>query len=176
MKLTRPQPPKGIGADITPRTQAAPRLPVYRPIPPDIRPVRRRPAPPAVAPAVAAPTPAPHQPAPAESARAGAPSQRASWWALAQYPLIAVGALAAAFNATAGQALVGLFALYVIIRRPGSRLSFGVALFILLTIPLFQVLGRDGIAENAAIYVYELLVIGTISALFELRKTPEPPA
>jgi hypothetical protein len=79
--------------------------------------------------------------------------------------------LAAAFNAAIGQLFVAAFALYVLIRRPDTRLIFGVALFVLLTIPLFEALGRSGIAENAAIYVYELLVIGTISALLDLRKT-----
>jgi hypothetical protein len=110
-------------------------------------------------------------------ALAGPASPRASSTILTalQYGIITIGALVAAFNSTAGQILVGLYAGYVLIRRPGSRLTFAIALFILLTIPLFQALGRGGIAENAAIYVYELLVIGTISALFELRKTAEPP-
>lgn len=94
-----------------------------------------------------------------------------SWLSLLQYPAIAVAALAAAFNSTAGQLMVLAYGAYVLLRRRSARISFGAALFVLLTIPLFQLLGRDGIAENAAIYVYELLVIGTISALIELRKS-----
>jgi hypothetical protein len=201
---------RGIATDIAPRPAGlAPRLAVYRPIPPDIKPVPRRrpvqpapikppartrpapvprpaqrrsadglmrsparPAMPATA-AAARPDPALSQPSPPVSA---APTSLAAhpagrWWLLAQYPLCAAVALAAAFNAAIGQLFVAAFALYVLIRRPDTRLIFGVALFVLLTIPLFEALGRSGIAENAAIYVYELLVIGTISALLDLRKT-----
>jgi hypothetical protein len=90
---------------------------------------------------------------------------------LLQYPLIAAAALGAAYSSSIGQWLVLAYAVVVLVTRRSSRLSFGVALFLLITIPFFQALGQSGIAENAAIYTYELLVVGTIQALMELRKT-----
>jgi voltage-gated potassium channel Kch len=91
-------------------------------------------------------------------------------WEYAQYPLIAFVALAAAANATTGQLLVLGYGVVVVIRRLPSRQVFGLALVILVSVPLFQALGLPGISENAAIYVYELLVIGTIRAILELNK------
>lgn len=88
-----------------------------------------------------------------------------------QYPLIAAAALGAAYSSTVGQALIVMYALYVISRRRSSRLTFSITLFMLITIPFFQAINQTGIAANAAIYTYELLVVGTIQALFELRKT-----
>lgn len=96
-----------------------------------------------------------------------------SWqkvWGLAQYPLFATAALVAAANSTFGQLLVLGYALVVVIQRRPSQLSFGLALIILISVPLFQGIGQPGIAENAAIYVYELLVVGTISAILELKQ------
>jgi hypothetical protein len=85
---------------------------------------------------------------------------------LLQYPLIAAAALGAAYSSSIGQWLVLAYAVVVLVTRRSSRLSFGVALFLLITIPFFQALGQSG-----AIYTYELLVVGTIQALMELRKT-----
>jgi hypothetical protein len=90
---------------------------------------------------------------------------------LVQYPLIAAAALGAAYSATIGQWLILAYGLIAIFTRRPSRLSFGMALFLLITIPFFQALGQSGIAENAAIYTYELLVVGTIQTVLELRKT-----
>jgi hypothetical protein len=88
-----------------------------------------------------------------------------------QYPLIAAAALGAAYSSTVGQYLVLAYGIVALITRRTSRLSFGMALFLLITIPFFQVIHQSSIAENVAIYTYELLVIGTIQALMELRKT-----
>lgn len=88
-----------------------------------------------------------------------------------QYPVIAGVALGAAYSSAVGQWLVLAYGIAVLVTRRTSRLSFGMALFLLITIPFFQAIGQTGIAENAAIYTYELLVIGTIQALVELRKT-----
>ena len=96
---------------------------------------------------------------------------RAKLWNLAQYPLVAIAALIAAFSVQFGQLLVLMWGVWSLLRRYDPRYSFGAALFVLLTIPLFQALGRPGIADNAAIYVYELLVVGTISAVIALRKS-----
>ncbi|HEY6736659.1 MAG TPA: hypothetical protein VI322_02990 [Candidatus Saccharimonadia bacterium] len=169
----------------------APRTPQYIPAPP-----RRRPRvqPPPIDLRAAGSKPTAH-PAAVARARPAAPARPArglarrsarrttvprltpgslkavlSWM---QYPLIALGALAAAFNSTAGQLLVVMYAVVALWRRWPAALSFGAALFVLLTIPLFQLLDRAIIAQNAATYVYELLVIGTISAVLELRKSGE---
>lgn len=96
---------------------------------------------------------------------------RRRWLEWGSYPVIAVAALAAAYSATAGQVLVAAYAVVALgwIRR--SRATFAVALFLVVTIPLFEAIGQSGIAQNAATYVYELLVIGTIQAIIELAKT-----
>jgi hypothetical protein len=88
-----------------------------------------------------------------------------------QYPLIAAAALGAAYSNAVGQWIILAYAIYVLARRRTSRLSFGIALFLLITIPFFQAIGQTGIAANTAIYTYELLVVGTIQAMVELRKT-----
>ncbi len=111
--------------------------------------------------------------APVRPARThAAPRSRRKVWEYAQYPLIAIVALTAAASSTLGQILILIYAVIVLfIRRQSSRLSFGLALVILLAVPLFQIIGQSGIAENAAIYVYELLVVGTIGAILELKTT-----
>jgi hypothetical protein len=91
-------------------------------------------------------------------------------WEFAQYPLLALIALVAAASTTFGQALVFVYAVIVVARRRTSTTTFGLALIILVAIPIFQALGQATIAENAAIYVYELLVVGTIQAILELRQ------
>lgn len=112
-------------------------------------------------------------PAPARSLRTRVDHRR-KVWDIAQYPVLAIVALAAAANSTFGQLLVLGYALIVLfVRRQSSGLSFGLALIILLAVPLFQAIGHAGIAENAAIYVYELLVVGTISAIMELRRNTQ---
>ncbi len=109
-----------------------------------------------------------HQPAAAPTRPRS--SSRQKVWEIAQYPLIALVSLAAAANATVGQFIILGYALVVLIRRQPSQLSFGLALVLLVTVPLFQAIGQPSIAENAAIYVYELLVVGTIGAILELKQ------
>jgi hypothetical protein len=89
-----------------------------------------------------------------------------------QYPLIAGLALGASINTTFGQLIILVYAVIVIIfRRNTSALSFGLALLILISVPIFSAIGQSAISENAAIYVYELLVVGTIQAIVELKKS-----
>ncbi len=97
---------------------------------------------------------------------------RQNAWEYAQYPLIATVALVAAINTTIGQLIVLAYAVAVVfIWRQPSRLTFALAFIILLSVGLFQIINQPDIAENAAIYVYELLVVGTISAILELKLT-----
>lgn len=84
-----------------------------------------------------------------------------------QYPLIAAVALLAAYNSTAGQIMIGLYALFAIFVKVSSKYTFGAALLLLLAIPTFQALGETGISEKCAIYAYELLVVGTLQAIIE---------
>ena len=91
-------------------------------------------------------------------------------WDIAQYPLLSIVALVAAANSRIGQLCVLVYAIGVlVVRRQPSSLSFGLALIVLVAIPVFQAIGQAGIAENAAVYVYELLVVGTIGAILELK-------
>ncbi|HSH56124.1 MAG TPA: hypothetical protein VK983_04865 [Candidatus Limnocylindrales bacterium] len=92
-----------------------------------------------------------------------------------QYPLIAVAALAAAFNPTAGQIMIGVYFLLALIFKISSRASFAIALILLLCIPFFQILGQSGTSENVAIYAYEMLAVGTVQAIIELWRNDHEP-
>ncbi len=151
--------PRGIGGDI-----AAPRR-VRQPVPA----VRQQPAE-----RRTAVRSAPARPVP----RAAAPKARRTgrWlWDIAQYPLVAAVALGAAYSAELGQALVGAYVLIALWRRGRSRLTFGLAVALLATAPLFLALGQTGIAQRAAIYAFELLVFGTGQAIWELKKIEKTP-
>lgn len=89
-------------------------------------------------------------------------------WDIAQYPLFAGIAIAAAYSTGIGQWFVLAYAIIALIRRSPSQLTFGVALFLLIAIPIFQLLHQEGIASNAAVYVFELLAFGTLQASLEL--------
>ena len=96
-------------------------------------------------------------------------SIRASLSIVVQYILIAAIGVAAAYSTDIGQWFVLALAIYVFITRQDSRLTYGIALFILLTVPFFQILNQPGVANNMAVYVFELLVLGTLQSLVELR-------
>lgn len=96
------------------------------------------------------------------------PKRRSKLLNALQYPLIAAAALGMAYSSTVGQAIIGAYFLLAIIFRISSRFSFAVALVLLLCIPFFQILHMDGVSENAAIYAYEMLVVGTVQAIIEL--------
>lgn len=87
-----------------------------------------------------------------------------------QYPLFAGIALIASNNTTLGQYLILAYAILSLVLRKSSRITFGIALFLLVAIPVFQALNQPGVAQNIAVYVYELLVVGTIQAIIELYK------
>jgi hypothetical protein len=134
-----------------------------------VRPARRAPLPsPPLPPSPIAVAPPPPRTSPRHQSR---PPRRHRWLDLLQYPLIAILALISAYSSTAGQAFVLVYAVLALILRRGSRFTFGLALFVLVTIPLFEALKQSGIAQNAAIYTFELLVVGTAQAVYELRKT-----
>jgi hypothetical protein len=91
---------------------------------------------------------------------------------LFQYIFITFIAVGAAYSTEVGQWFILAFALYTIFIAKDSKLNFGVALFLLITIPFFLATKQNGIAENVAVYVFELLVIGTLHAALELRSQP----
>lgn len=88
-----------------------------------------------------------------------------------QYILIAFIAIVGAYSSVLGQYFVIAFAAYVLLFKKDSNLTFTIALFLLATIPFFQVLNQPGIAENMAVYVFELFFVGVIQALVELKFT-----
>jgi hypothetical protein len=137
----------------------------------DIRPVRRpvglrsdKPLPPGM------PARSHHVPPRVSPIPASRPGRRQKVWEFAQYPLVAVVALAAAANADLGQLLVLIYGVVIVGWRLPSKQVFVLALVLLVSVPIFQVLSLPGISENAAIYVYELLVVGTIRAILELSQ------
>ena len=99
------------------------------------------------------------------------PAKKAApWWSYLQYPAIMIAAILAAYSTKFGQWMVLGFVVLAVVTRRKSQLTFGVALFLLITIPLFQLIGQTGIAQNTAVYVFELLVFGVGQAIWENRK------
>jgi hypothetical protein len=99
-----------------------------------------------------------------------ASGRRQKLWEFAQYPLVAAIALTAAANVDLGQLMILVYGVIVVGWRRPSKQVFVLALVILVSVPIFQALNLPGISENAAIYVYELLVVGTIRAILELNQ------
>jgi len=110
-------------------------------------------------------SPAPAQPKamPSKPARV-----RSKIFDFAQYPLIALAAVGIAYSPAVGQAAVGIYLLMALIFKVSSRVSFAIALVLLVCIPFFQVLGQATVSENVAVYAYEMLVVGTLQAIIEL--------
>ena len=155
---------RGIGTDIVRRPQqpAAPSLPQLpsRPVAPPIARSRQ-----------------PKQEPRSRPARTRlsvqAKTRRVSkrWWLeIGQYPLIAAVALGAAYSGVFGQFLIAFYIAFAVVTRRTSQLSFGAAVFLLVTIPLFQGLNQPIIDQNVATYVFELLAFGTAQAVWEQRK------
>lgn len=88
-------------------------------------------------------------------------------WGFLQYPLLAAIAILAAYSSTYGQVFIVGYVIYAIVRRQSPKLSFGLALFLLLCVALFLILSQLSIAQNAAIYVFELLVFGILQTFLE---------
>jgi hypothetical protein len=120
---------------------------------------------------VSSPVPAATSQPQAVAKPASSPRRRRKIWSIVQYPLIAGVALGAAYTTSIGQWFVLAYGVIALIRRLDSRYSFGAALFALICVPLFSVLGQSGISANIAVYVYELLVVGTVQAVIELRRS-----
>lgn len=93
---------------------------------------------------------------------------RAKIFDFVQYPLIAAAAVGIAYSPTVGQIVIGIYLLLALILRISSRVTFAVALVLLVCIPFFQVLGQTVVSENVAVYAYEMLVVGTLQAIIEL--------
>ena len=102
---------------------------------------------------------------------------------IVQYVSVTAAALIMAFNGNYGQYIIAGYGLLIIlpklwpfsygpleeaVENLGSSQVFTVALLILVSIPIFTLIGKDTIAQNAAIYVFELLVVGVIAATIEL--------
>lgn len=110
---------------------------------------------------------APPPPPSAKPSLAAVKTKRARFAEFLQYSLIVLGAMAMAFSSTAGQVLIGLYGLVVLGKKLDSRGPFIIALVMLITIPIFQLISLSGFSENAAIYAYELMVIGVVEVIAE---------
>jgi|GEM_PF-2397881 len=86
-----------------------------------------------------------------------------------QYPLTAIVAVSAAYSTSIGQWFIVAYIAYVIVRRVNSRTTFILALMLLIAIPTLQLLQQPGVSENIAIYTFELLVVGVLQSVFELK-------
>ncbi len=62
-----------------------------------------------------------------------------------------------------------LYVLVAIIFKIKSRISFVIALFLLLAIPILLLIDRRALAETYAIFCFYFLVVGITMAFFELR-------
>ena len=129
-------------------------------------PVRVRKQPPQAAPAQLSDVPQP-----AVKPDRPATKRRAKVFDFVQYPLIAAAAVGAAYSTNVGQAIIGIYFLLAIIFKIRSQITFGAALLLLISIPFFQVIHLTGTSENAAVYSFEMLVVGTIQAMIELWRS-----
>jgi hypothetical protein len=160
-----------------PRTVAPPKpsAPPPRQLKPDAVPTRH-PQRPQVLPEPSRGTLTTPQPRPAPErpyAQPGAPvqpKQRHKVFDFIQYPLIAAGALGASLSTSVGQILIGIFFIVAIITKLPSKVAFVGSLLLLICIPFFQVLNLSGTSQNAAVYAFEMLVVGTFLAIIELWK------
>jgi hypothetical protein len=66
--------------------------------------------------------------------------------------------------------LIGSWILLIVIYRFESSVSYLLGLFFLLLCPVLFILNQEAIAENAAIWAYFFLVIGTMETIVELTK------
>lgn len=87
-----------------------------------------------------------------------------------KYLLLVTIVLFAGASSTIGQVIIGIYFIIAVIFRIGSRVSFILALVLLVFIPLLGLIGQSGISDNAAIYAFELLVIGTVQSIIEIWK------
>ena len=88
-----------------------------------------------------------------------------SIFTIVQYIIIGLMALGASYSTDVGQWFILAFGLYALFIKKDSRFTFAVALFLLITIPLFKIFNQDGISENAAVYAFEVLAIGTLQSI-----------
>ena len=155
LRNAAPLPPKAASPAALPRVRR-----------PDIRPADKPKA------SLTAPTLAPARSTPvgAPASKPRAKPRQYKVVGLLQYPIIAAAAIAAAYSTSFGQWIVLGFVVVAILFRQTSRLSFGAALFVLVTVPLFEIIGQSGIAQNMAVYTFELLVFGVAQAVWETRK------
>jgi cell division protein FtsW (lipid II flippase) len=66
--------------------------------------------------------------------------------------------------------IIAFYFLLAILFSLESRYSFAIGLLFLVLTAFLQILGKERIAENYAVYTFYFLVIGTIGALIEVAK------
>jgi hypothetical protein len=73
---------------------------------------------------------------------------------------------------TLGEIAIGVYFVYVLIKKVPSRNTFILALIALAGIVVLQIINgsESSIADNFAVYAYLLLVVGTVSMGLELRR------
>lgn len=89
---------------------------------------------------------------------------------------ISVGAVAAGIASTDvryGQWMIGVYALAALIFKIDSQITFVLAMLSLIAVPFSTIAGKEGIAENFAVYSFLLLCTGVVCAVVELRRNPE---
>lgn len=88
-----------------------------------------------------------------------------------KYLLVAIVVLGAGGSLAVGQVIIGIYFILAVIFKISTRLSFLLALALLVCTPLLDLVGQTGISANAVIYAFELLVIGTVQSSIEIWKT-----
>ncbi len=84
--------------------------------------------------------------------------------------IAAVGLGLASIDTQIGQWVILAFGLSAITFKLSSRISFGLALAVLVMVPVFTTIQQKALAENYAVYTYYLLVIGVVTAAIELYR------
>jgi hypothetical protein len=86
---------------------------------------------------------------------------------------VGVGVLIVLSGAELADKLIGVFGVLAVVLRLDSRVSFVLALIMLIDIPIFQALNRPSIAENLAVFAFYFLLIGVIGTLLESQPERE---
>lgn len=91
---------------------------------------------------------------------------------LKSYGPISLGAVVIGFvlpNVFYGQWAILCFGVIALIFKVKSKVTFGLALFTILAVPALLIIGRQGLAENFAVYGFLLIILSIVLAARELR-------
>lgn len=76
-------------------------------------------------------------------------------------------------DASVAEKLITLIGLMIIVLQIDSRIIFLIAIVGLINIPILNIIKKENLAENFAVYVFYFLVIGVIASMLENQASRE---